>query len=124
MTGRRFTLHPQVLGVSSEGKPMDTNGQAVTKTDLNAGLQDLEARLKSHFAGQLDASEQRMLDKVSDIVRDAETRILQAFYGFTESSKKRMGQMEVSDAVLVSRLGTLEDRLTEVEKRLNIPPSA
>jgi hypothetical protein len=31
-----------------------------------------------------------------------------------------MGQMEVSDAVLVSRLGTLEDRLTEVEKRLNI----
>ena len=103
---------------------MDTNGQAVTKTDLNAGLQDLEARLKSHFAGQLDASEQRMLDKVSDIVRDAETRILQAFYGFTESSKKRMGQMEVSDAVLVSRLGTLEDRLTEVEKRLNIPPSA
>jgi hypothetical protein len=32
--------------------------------------------------------------------------------------------MEVSDAVLITRMGTLEDRLTEVEKRLNIPPTA
>jgi hypothetical protein len=31
--------------------------------------------------------------------------------------------VEGSDAVLVSRMGTLEDRLTEVEKRLNIPPT-
>jgi hypothetical protein len=98
---------------------MESNGQAVTHDQLRAELHTLEQRIE----GKLDASEQRMLDKVSDIVRDAETRILQAFYGFTESSKKRMGQMEVSDAVLVSRLGTLEDRLTEVEKRLNIPPS-
>ena len=98
---------------------MESNGQAVTHDQLRAELHNLEQRIE----GKLDASEQRMLDKVSDIVRDAETRILQAFYGFTESSKKRMGQMEVSDAVLVSRLGTLEDRLTEVEKRLNIPPS-
>ncbi len=66
---------------------MDNNGQAATKADLHA----LEQRIE----GKLDASEQRMLDKVSEIVRDAETRILQAFYGFTE-----------------------------VEKRLNIPPSA
>ena len=72
---------------------MESNGQAVTHDQLRAELHNLEQRIE----GKLDASEQRMLDKVSDIVRDAETRILQAFYGFTESSKRRMGQMGVSD---------------------------
>ena len=103
---------------------MENNGKAVSKTELDAGLQDLEARLKSHFAGQLDSSEQRILDKVSEIVRDSETRVLKAFYGFTESSQKRMTQMELSDALLVNRFGTLENRITEVERRLNIPPTA
>jgi len=99
---------------------MENNGQAVTPDQLKAELHNLEQRLE----GKLDASEQRVVDRVSEIVRDSETRILKAFYGFAESSQKRMTQMELSDALLVSRFGRLENRLTEVEKHLNIPPAA
>ena len=56
---------------------MDNNGQAVPKTDLNAGIHRIE--------------------------------------------EKRMGQLEVSDAVFVSPLSTLEDRLTEIEKTPQYP---
>ena len=59
---------------------MENNGQPATKADLHG----LEQRLE----GKLDAVEQRILDKVFEVVRDAGMRILQAFYGFTESSKK------------------------------------
>ena len=36
---------------------------------------------------------------------------------------KRMTELEGNEAAIRSRLGTIEDRLMEVEKRLNIPPS-
>jgi hypothetical protein len=57
-------------------------------------------------------------------ITDGETRLLKAFYGFVESNQKRLGEIEGNEAALRSRLGTLETRLLEVEKRLNIPPSA
>jgi hypothetical protein len=34
-----------------------------------------------------------------------------------------MMELEGNEAVIRSRLGTLEDRLLEVEKRLNMPPT-
>ena len=34
-----------------------------------------------------------------------------------------MPELEGNEAAIRSRLGTIEDRLMEVEKRLNIPPS-
>ena len=108
-------------------------------TDRNApatkgDLEDLEARLvarfegrmdalDSRFEGRMDAQERRILDQVAQLIHDSETRLLQAFYGFAEATNKRLNQVDGNTAIFLNRLGTVESRLLEVEKRLNIPPT-
>jgi hypothetical protein len=46
------------------------------------------------------------------------------FYSFAESNQKRQEEVETDQSSMRSRLATLEDRLLQVEKRLNIPPAA
>jgi hypothetical protein len=54
-------------------------------------------------------------------VADSETRILKSIYNIAESGNKRMVELEGNEGALRSRLGTIETRLLEVEKRLNLP---
>ena len=106
---------------------MEMDGQAATKADLHSVEQRLEGKLdaiEQRFEGKLDASEARMLDKMSEIAHDSETRILNALYAINETATKRMLQMETSDAILVSRIGTLESRVADLERRINLPPAS
>jgi hypothetical protein len=80
--------------------------------------------LESRFDGKLDVLEQRLLDRMGQMIRDSETRLLQAFYSFAETNNKRLAQFEATDVLLLTRVTTLESRVLEVEKRLNIPPAA
>ena len=107
---------------------MDKDEQVATKTDLadlkadlKADLRDLELRLDARFEGRMDAQEQRLRDHVGDVVRDSETRMLQAFYSFAETNNRRLVQTEAGDVVLATRVATLEGRVLEIEKRLNLP---
>jgi hypothetical protein len=96
-----------------------------TKADLQALEQRLEEKMgavEQRFEGKLDATEQRLRDHVGEVVRDSETRLLQAFYSYAEANNKRVGQLEMNDLGVVTRLGTLENRVLDIEKRLNIPP--
>ena len=43
-----------------------------------------------------------------------------AIYRLAESVMQRLADTEKSDAILKARLATLEERLLELEKRLNI----
>jgi len=61
---------------------------------------------------------------LSAVVRDSETKLLTAFYEFAKANQRRLSELEGSDATLKLRVGSIEDRLLEVEKRLNIPPAA
>ncbi len=61
-------------------------------------------------------------DRVMERLRDIETKLLNAFYGYAKSNDKRVLETEGNEAVLRSRLATLETRLTDVEHRLNMPP--
>jgi len=88
------------------------NGNA-TKADLRA----FEARIE----GRMDAQEQRILQNVAALTHESETRLLQAFYGFAEATNKLFNQIDGNIAIFLNRLGTVESRLLEVEKRLNIP---
>jgi hypothetical protein len=65
----------------------------------------------------LAALEQRLVEAI----RDNETHLLKAFYGFTESVSARFKAADDNDANLKKRLAVLEERLMEVEKRLNFP---
>jgi hypothetical protein len=61
---------------------------------------------------------------LAERITDSETRVLKAFYAYAESNQKRTEQLEDTDVRLLRRIGTLEERLLQVEKRLNLPPSA
>ena len=94
---------------------IDRNAPA-TKGDVQDLVQDLEVRIDARF----HEFEHRM----EQLIQDSETRILQAFYGYAEATNKRLNQVDGNVAIFLNRLGTVESRLLEVEKRLNIPPSA
>ena len=61
-------------------------------------------------------------DRVMERLRDVETKLLNAFYGYAKSNDKRVLETEGNEGVLRSRVATLETRLTDVEHRLNMPP--
>jgi hypothetical protein len=60
--------------------------EPATKSDLLA----LESRMESRFDGKLDTLEQRLLDRMGQMIHDSETRLLQAFYSFAETNNKRL----------------------------------
>ena len=83
---------------------MKNEAEPATKADLKEGLDGLRAEL-------LQA------------IHDMETRILKAFYAYTEATQKHLADLDRSDGSMRDRMGTLEVRITEIEKRLNIPPT-
>ncbi|HXP85956.1 MAG TPA: hypothetical protein VN841_14630 [Bryobacteraceae bacterium] len=91
---------------------MNNGDSPATKHDLQQAVEQLRSEM-SH--GYNDLVER---------ITDSETRVLKAMYGIAESFQKRVVQLEESDATLVHRLGIVEERLLQVEKRLNLPPSA
>ena len=94
---------------------MDDRNAPATKGDIA----DLDQKV--------DQLRTEMNHGYSDIVErisDGETRLLKAFYDFAQSNQKRMTEIETNEAAMRSRLATIEDRLLQVEKRLNMPPAA
>jgi hypothetical protein len=65
---------------------------------------------------------QAMGDRVIEAFRTSQTELVKAFYSFTESNRQRVSQLEENQASLITRVGTLEDRLTDLERRLISPP--
>lgn len=63
-------------------------------------------------------------DELVEAFRDGQTEILTAFYGFTETIQNRFKEQDQTEASLKRRMTTLESRLLEIEKRLNMPPAA
>ncbi|HTS77105.1 MAG TPA: hypothetical protein VMG40_12920 [Bryobacteraceae bacterium] len=106
---------------------MAQTSEYITRAELREELEALEQRLNSRFEGRMDAQEQRLKDFVRDFVTEAnhnmETRLLQAFYGFAESANSHFKQLDMNYAGVLARVTTLETRMLECEKRLNIPPS-
>jgi hypothetical protein len=91
--------------------------RAATKGDI----QELRAELKDDIQ-QLRSEMNHQYNDVVERIADNETKLLQAFYTYAESNQKRVAAVEVESAGLKNRLSTIEERLTDVEKRLNMPP--
>ena len=91
--------------------------------EVDKRIQELEARLIERHE-QLRAEVNHGYSDLVERITDSETRLLKAFYNFAQSNSKRMTELEGNEAAIRSRIGTIEDRLMEVERRLNIPPVA
>jgi hypothetical protein len=103
----------------------DRNAPA-TKGDIA----DLEQKFEQKFEqvrGEIDQLRGEVNHGYADLaerISDTETRLLKAFYDFAQSHQKRMTEIELSETSMRSRLDTIEDRVLQIEKRLNMPPAA
>ena len=77
---------------------MDDRNAASTKGDLA----DLETRL-------------------TETIRDNQTEILRAIYGYTETIQTHLKDLDRSETGLRERMTVLEARVLELERRLNLP---
>jgi hypothetical protein len=93
---------------------MDNGNQPATKADL--------AALEDRVGKKLQDLEDRLGEQFREAIHDTETRLLKAFYTFAESNQVRLAQVENTTNAVITRMATLEARVTDVEKRLNMPP--
>jgi len=94
---------------------IDRNATA-TKGDL----QDLTDEILTATKDDL----QNLKDELLEAFRDGQTEMLRAFYSFAQSADVKFKETELDDMMLRQRLTAVEMRLTEVEKRLHLPPAA
>jgi hypothetical protein len=94
---------------------LDDRNAPATKGDIA----DLEQKFEQ-LRGEMNHGYADLAERISD----SETRLLKAFYDFAQSNQKRITEIEVAGDSMRSRLATIEDRLLQVEKRLNMPPAA
>ena len=87
-------------------------------------MDDLKAPATKGDLLQLRSEMNHQYDDLKETLRDSETKLLQAFYSFAESNLQRIALVEGNTTAVIARLATLETRLLEVEKRLNMPPAA
>lgn len=95
--------------------------------ELGSGLKAQVDHVRSDLVTQVDqlrSETNHMYNDLVERVADGETRRLKAFYNFAESNQKRLAEIDSDQAAIRSRLGSVETRLLEVEKRLNMPPAA
>ncbi len=95
------------FGYDTNGTHMDNGNEPATKGDIQ--------QLRSEF--------QHGFDELKESMRDGQTELLRAFYSYTQSNNERLSAVEQDSVPVRKRLAILESRITEVEKRLNLPPS-
>ena len=88
---------------------MNNGHEPATKADL----QQLGEQLRSEF--------QDGFDDLKETMRDGQTELLKVFYSFAESNQARLTETERESAALKDRIGILERRLTDVERKVNFP---
>lgn len=94
---------------------MEDQDAPATKGDIAASDERIEQLRSEMNHGYRDLQEK---------LEAGVTRMLTAFYTVAETHGKRLMDLESSDSALRSRLSTVENRLLDIEKRLNLPPAA
>jgi hypothetical protein len=59
--------------------------------------------------------ETRIVDRLTELIRDVETQLLTAFHGYGKGQAARMHVLEVSDSATAQRLAALEERVLNLE---------
>jgi len=98
---------------------MGNGNTPATRADLDLLRNELTARMDK-FEVRMDTQEERL----TELIRGIETSLLKAFYGYAETNNKRISMVEGAQAGVTDRLAILENRVLEIERRLNTPPAA
>ena len=87
---------------------MDDRLQPATKGDT----EDLRSEMRG------------MEEPLTETFRGGQTELLKGFYGFMQTIQQRFEAQDQMESNLKKRMTTIESRILEIEKKLNIPPSA
>jgi hypothetical protein len=98
---------------------LENGHEPATKQDLR----ELRTELKQDIE-QLRSESNHAFDDLKETMRDGQTELLRAFYSFAQSTDAKLKDTEISDMMLRERLTAVEMRLTEIEKRMHLPPAA
>ena len=59
----------------------------------------------------------RIVDRLTELIRNVETSLLTAFNGYGKGQAARMHLLEVADSTTAQRLAALEERVLNLETR-------
>lgn len=85
------------------------NGELATKKDV--------AELGAGIEHQIDVTFERIADRLTELIRDFETKLLTAFHSYGKGQAARMHLLEVADSTTSVRLAALEERVLNLETR-------
>ncbi len=106
---------------------VDLNGKIESlRSDVNGKIENLNGKIES-LNEKIEVLRSEVNHGYNDIVEridDGKTELLKAFYNYATGNNKRVAELEGNEGAFRSRLATIEDRILEVEKRLNMPPAA
>jgi chromosome segregation ATPase len=83
---------------------------------LKQDLEDFKVEVNRRFQEFEHRMEQNLLDMKG--------KIITSNYRLADSIQQRLNQTESNQAALIGRLATIEARLTDLERRSNMPPQA
>ena len=91
-------------------------------SDLRAEISSLNSSINEKLE-ILRTEQNHRYDDLVERISDGQTELLKAFYSYATGTNKRMAELEGNEGAFRSRLATIEDRILEVERRLNMPPA-
>ena len=107
---------------------MDVNEEWVTKKDLAAALEPLAskqdlaelrqdmkqdmAELRAEFKRDMVDVEERIVDKLTEAIRDSQTEVLRAFYNWARPIEIRLNRTDE----IATRLSWIEERIAALER--------
>lgn len=84
--------------------------------DLKRNLEDFKVEVNMRF--------EQFEHRLGQFILDSEARVITSTYRLAESMQQRITQTEGNQGAFNARLATMETRITEIEKRLNMPSAS
>ena len=100
---------------------MENGDRPATKQDITEFRNELRTEIRQ-TGEQLRSEFQHGFDDVKETMRDMQTELLKACYGFAHRIDAGVKESEIADIMLRQRLTAVEFRVTEIEKRINLQP--
>ena len=114
---------------------MDQPDGPVTREEFRQEIAGLEGRLMERMGLMQTEIEQRMTDRMrlmqtqieehtTESTRDMQTEVIRVFMEFQQRNESRDGSQDKATAGLSERLGMVERRLFQIERKLLLEPPA
>ncbi len=100
---------------------MDNGHEPATKADLTQLGQPLRSEMAEQTE-QLCSDIRQMFAELKQTLRDGQTELLKVIYSFAHSIDMGLKGTDIDGFMLRQRLTAVESRVTEIERRINLPP--